>query len=98
MVKAMQVNVWPLASLTPGLPLPSHEGDCHMYLAGIKMPDDLDDDLVILIRGLVSWHYHLGCCQILQLVHLGGVGGREKLKVLSRKHGGGWREGQEACH
>lgn len=50
-------------------------GECHMYLAGIEMPDDLDDDLVILIRSLVSWHHHLSCCQILQLIHLGaGVG------------------------
>lgn len=43
---------------------------CHTYLASIEMPNDLDDDLVILIRGLVSWHYHLSGCQILQLIHL----------------------------
>lgn len=42
-----------------------------MYLAGIEMPNDLDDDLVVLIRGLISWHHHLSCCQILQLIHLG---------------------------
>lgn len=52
-------------------------GACCMYLAGIEMPDDFDDDLIVLIRGLVSWHHHLSCCQILQLVHL-GVGWAQK--------------------
>lgn len=52
-------------------------GGCHTYLAGIEMPDDLDDDLVVLIRGLISWHHHLSCCQILQLIHL-GVGWAER--------------------
>ena len=70
------------AAVTPG-PLPaSCDGDCRMYLAGIEMPDDLNDDLVVLIGGLVSWHHHLGCCQILQLIHL---------QV-------GWAERSAGCH
>lgn len=74
-----------------------HEaGECPMYLAGIKMPNDLDDDLVILIWSLISWHHHLGRCQILQLIYLGGVGGREQLRMLPGKHRRGWREGEEA--
>lgn len=63
-----------------------------MYLAGIEMPDDLDDDLVVLIGGLISWHHHLSCCQILQLIHL-GVGWAEK---SSGCHQESMREGQEA--
>lgn len=35
------------------------------------MSDDLDNDLVVLIWGLVSWYYHLSCGQVLQLIHLG---------------------------
>lgn len=61
-----------------------------MYLTGIEMSDDFHDDLVVLIRGLVSWYYHLSCRQILQLVHLGVA--REELRVPSRKHGWGWRK------
>lgn len=71
-----------------------------MYLAGIEMPNDLDDDLVVLIRGLVSWHHHLSCCQILQLVHLGaGVRAEDRserrLSADSVKRGWQWRKGQE---
>lgn len=50
------------------------------YLAGIKVPNDLNNDLVVLIRGLVSWHYHFGSSQVLQLIHL-GVGQPEKLRA-----------------
>lgn len=41
-----------------------------MYLASVEMPVDLDDDLVVLVRRLLSGHDHLGCRQVLQLVHL----------------------------
>lgn len=40
------------------------------YLAGVEMSDDLDDDLVVLVGGLLPRDHHLGGCQVLQLVHL----------------------------
>lgn len=41
-----------------------------MYLAGVEMSVDLDDDLVIFVRRLLPGNHHLRCCQVLQLVHL----------------------------
>lgn len=48
------------------------------------MPNDLNNDLVILIRGLVSRHYHFGSSQVLQLIHL-GVGQPEELRAPAMK-------------
>ena len=58
-------------SLCSWLLSPLEAGEHGTYLAGIKMPNDLNNDLVVLIRGLVSWHYHFSSSQVLQLIHLG---------------------------
>ena len=39
------------------------------HLAVIEMSNDLNNDLAVLIRGLVSWPYRLSCSQALQLIH-----------------------------
>lgn len=45
------------------------------YLACVKVADDLDNDLVLLIGGLLAGDHHLGSGQVLQLVYLHGGGG-----------------------
>lgn len=49
------------------------------YLAGVEMSINLDDDLIVFIRCLLSRDHHLSCCQVLQLIHL-----RTQLSVTSR--------------
>lgn len=49
------------------------------------MSNDLNNDLVVLIRGLVSWDYYLGSGQVLQLIHL-GVGAREAQRASNEMH------------
>lgn len=41
-----------------------------MYLAGVEMAVDLNNDLVIFIGCLFPWDHHLSCGQVLQLGHL----------------------------
>lgn len=44
------------------------------YLAGVEVPDDLHDDLFVLVGGLVPRHHHLCRRQVLQLIDLRGRG------------------------
>lgn len=57
-----------------------------VYLAGVEMPVDLHNDLVVFVRRLFAWDDHLSCRQVLQLVHL---------ENTVRGYGG-TRSGQEA--
>lgn len=70
---------------------PLEAGEHGTYLAGIEMPNDLNNDLVVLIRSLVSWHYNFGSSEVLQLIHL-GVGQPEKLRAPAMKCTGGRRQ------
>lgn len=40
------------------------------YLASIEMSDDFDNDLLILIRGLIPGNNYLSCCQVLKFIDL----------------------------
>lgn len=52
------------------------------YLAGVEVPDDLHDDLLVLVGGLVPRHHHLRCRQVLQLIDLRGRGKRPPRRAV----------------
>lgn len=53
------------------------------YLASIEVSNDLDNDLLVLIRSLISRYHHFSCGQVLQLIDLDKRKGRGRGGLVS---------------